>query len=510
MAITDFFDRGWQANPHGTAYVQDERRYSFRNTGELSCRVANALICNGYGKGAKGVVWADNDVGAWACVLGLWRAGMAHIPIDVRDMPEENQVVLNTFDCEIVFFQQAHAGIVNESRSRLPKVRRWVCIDANLPWAPSLAEWSDGQPATPPRVEIDEDDVALLTAAGGAAGMTRGALITHRALQTEVAQFMRLHPYDGTLPVHLAVVPLTQAAGLLSLACTARGGTVVVATSPDAGSVLDAIAKHKVTELFMRPAMLCRLLGMTRIGKPDVSSLRYFLYEAAPTPAVKRKRALEMFGPVMAGIYGRIGASGTIAYLPPADHVVDGRPASEERLSSVGRPTPLVRVAITNEHDEIVKQGETGEICVRGDQALTGFYNAPNKTAETIVDGWFHTGDLGHLDDEGYLHVTGRKKDVIVSAGFDICAREIEAVIWAHPAVQDCAVIGVPDEQWGEAVKAVVELNAGTSVSASELVALCRQRLGSAKTPRSVDFVSALPRSQVGMVLKKALRAQYR
>jgi acyl-CoA synthetase (AMP-forming)/AMP-acid ligase II len=141
---------------------------------------------------------------------------------------------------------------------------------------------------------------------------------------------------------------------------------------------------------------------------------------------------------------------------------------------------------------------------------MQGYYNAPNKTAETIVDGWFHTGDLGHLDDEGYLHVTGRKKDVIVSAGFDICAREIEAVIWAHPAVQDCAVIGVPDEQWGEAVKAVVELNAGTSVSAGELVALCRQRLGSAKTPRSVDFVSALPRSQVGMVLKKALRAQYR
>lgn len=276
MTIIDVFDRGWQANPHGTAYIQDERRYSFQKTGELSCGVANALICNGYGKGAKGAVWADNDVGAWVCVLGLWRAGMAHVPVDVRDIPEEIQVTLNTFDCAIVFFQQAYAGIVNELRSRLPKVRRWVCIDANLPWAPSLAEWSDGQPVTPPRVDIDEDDVALLSTAGGAPGMARGALIAHRALQTEVVQFMRVHPYEGTMPVHLAVVPLTQAAGLLSLACTAQGGTVVVATSPDAGSVLDAIAKHKVTELFMRAAMLCRLLEMTHIGTRDVSSLKYF------------------------------------------------------------------------------------------------------------------------------------------------------------------------------------------------------------------------------------------
>lgn len=510
MAITDFFDRGWHINPHGTAYLQDERRYSFRKAGELSCSVANALICNGCGKGAKGAVWADNDVDAWLCVLGMWRTGMAYIPVDMRDMPEQNQVVLGTFDCDIVFFQQAFAGIVNELRPRLPKVRRWVCIDANLPWAPSLAEWTDGQPVTPPRVDIGLDDVALLAPAADASGMTRGALITHRALRAEVVQFMNTHPYQDGLPVHLAVVPLTHATGMLPLACTAQGGMVVVVTTPDVESVLGAIAKHKVTELFMRTAMLCRLLELTDLGKPDVSSLRYFLYEALPMPAVKLKRALDMFGPVMAGIYGRTGASAAIAYLAPHEHIVDGRPASDERLSSVGRPNPQLRVEIMNERNEIVKHGETGEICVRGDVVMKGYDKAPNKTAEAIVDGWFHTGDLGHFDDEGYLHVSGRKKGLIVSAGVDVCAREIEEVIWAHPAVQDCAVIGVPDEQWGEAVKAVVELNAGHSVSAGELVALCRQKLGSAKAPRSVDFVAALPRCQVGTVLKKDLREQYR
>jgi len=162
-----------------------------------------------------------------------------------------------------------------------------------------------------------------------------------------------------------------------------------------------------------------------------------------------------------------------------------------------------------NEANEIVAQGETGEICVRGDLVMKGYYKTPEKTAETIVDGWLHTGDVGHIDAEGCLHITDRKKDMIISGGFNVYPSEVEQVIWSHPAVQDCAVIGVPDEQWGEAVKAVVELNAGQQVGARELVELCKQKLGSVKAPKTVDFVAALPRSPVGKVLKKDLRARY-
>ena len=211
----------------------------------------------------------------------------------------------------------------------------------------------------------------------------------------------------------------------------------------------------------------------------------------------------------MAGGYGQTEAPASISYLPPEAHLVDGKPAPDERLASVGRPNPLIRVEIMNERNEILPVGGSGEICVRGDLVMKGYYKAPDKTAETIIDGWLHTGDIGHLDAEGYLHITDRKKDMIISGGFNVYPSEIEQVIWAHPAVRDCAVIGVPDEKWGEAVKAVVELNAGHSVDADELIGLCKQKLGSIKAPKSIDFVTALPRSPVGKVLKKDLREQY-
>jgi acyl-CoA synthetase (AMP-forming)/AMP-acid ligase II len=211
----------------------------------------------------------------------------------------------------------------------------------------------------------------------------------------------------------------------------------------------------------------------------------------------------------MMGGYGQTEAPGTISFLRPEEHFVDGRLAADERLSSVGRPSPLVRVEILDADRRPLAQGETGEICVRGDLVMKGYYNEPEKTAETIIDGWLHTGDVGHLDAEGYLHITDRKKDMIISGGFNVYPSEVEQVIWAHPAVQDCAVIGVPDDKWGEAVKAVVELNAGQTVAAEELIALCKSKLGSVKAPKSIDFVAALPRSAAGKVLKKDLRQTY-
>jgi acyl-CoA synthetase (AMP-forming)/AMP-acid ligase II len=223
----------------------------------------------------------------------------------------------------------------------------------------------------------------------------------------------------------------------------------------------------------------------------------------------KLKQAIVVFGPVMTGGYGQTEAPGTISTMPPKEHFAGEAVASDTRLSSVGRPNPLAQVEIMNDANQILGPGATGEICVRGDLVMKGYYKDPVKTAETIVDGWLHTGDIGHIDTDGYLHITDRKKDMIISGGFNVYPSEVEQVIWSHPAVRDCAVIGVPDETWGEAVKAVVELKTGQSASADELIALCKEALGSVKTPKSVDFVDTLPRSAAGKVLKKDLRADY-
>ncbi|MDN7889627.1 AMP-binding protein [Burkholderia cepacia] len=509
MAIIDFYDRGWRLNPDGIAYIQDDRNYTFQEIGELSCRIANGLLAAGLAKEAKAAVWADNDVIGWSCALGMWRAGLAYIPVNGRNAVAENQYVLDAFDCEVLFFHQAFAAAIDALRPSLPKIRLWVCLDADLPWAPSLASWSEHQPATPPAVDYAMDDVVALSATGGTTGAPKGVMNTHRSLQTYFAQFMIAMTYDDARPVNLAAAPMTHTAGMMSLPCTARGGTVVVLPKPDPALLLGAIVKHRVTEFFLPPTVIYRLLDIPGIEQVDFSSLRYFLYGAAPMSVEKLKRAIDVFGPVMTGGYGQTEAPASISYLTPAEHFVDGKLASDTRLASVGRPNPLVRVEIVGECGELLKQGETGEICVRGDLVMKGYYRAPDKTAETIVDGWLHTGDIGHLDRDGYLHITDRKKDMIISGGFNVYPSEIEQVIWAHPAVQDCAVIGVPDDKWGEAVKAVVELNAGQQVSAEELVALCKEKLGSVKAPKSVDFVAALPRSTAGKVLKKDLREQY-
>lgn len=514
MAIIDFFDRGWRINPQGTAYIQDERHYGFQEVGELSCQIANALLAGGFPKETKGAVWAANDVTAWTCTLGLWRANMCWIPVGARNSVNENQQILDSFDCEILFFQKEFAAAISSLRDRLPKVKLWICVDddaKDVADSIRLNDWIKNHPTTAPHVKVDMDDVVALSPTGGTTGVPKGVMNTHRSMQTFCAHFLVNCPYDDEhRPVNLAAAPMTHTAGLLSLPCTSRGGVVVVVSKPDPALLLAAIPKHKVTETFLPPTVIYRLLDIPELNKKvDFSSLRYFMYGAAPMSVEKLKLALEIFGPVMMGGYGQTECPASISFLPPHQHYCNGELASDERLASVGHPSPLIRVEIMNEANEIVGQGVTGEICVRGDLVMKGYYKAPDKTAETIINGWLHTGDIGHLDKDGYLHITDRKKDMIISGGFNVYPSEVEQVIWGHPAIQDCAVIGIPDDKWGEAVKAVVELNVGQTVSADELIALCKEKLGSVKTPKSIDFVPTLPRSPVGKVLKKDLRATY-
>ncbi|CAN7308448.1 AMP-binding protein [Pseudomonas sp. LjRoot71] len=514
MAIIDFFDRGWRSNPQGSAYIQDEREYSFTEVGELSCRIANALLATDLPKETKGAVWAANDVTAWTCTLGLWRANMCWLPVGARNSADDNHYVLDAFDCEVLFFQKYFAPVIAELQPRLPKIRHWICVDGSAPeiiGSHSLQDWISGQAVSKPNVAVDMDDVVMLSSTGGTTGKPKGVMNTHRSLQTFCAHFMIGCPYGAEeKPVNLAAAPMTHTAGLLSLPATARGGSVAVVTSPDPAVLLAAISKHRVTELFLPPTVIYRLLDVPGLQhKVDFSSLKYLMYGAAPMSVEKLKQAIEVIGPVMMGGYGQTECPASIAYLPPDEHLRNGRIADDARLSSVGRPNALIHCEILDDDNQILAQGETGEICVRGDLLMKGYYKAPDKTAETIIDGWLHTGDIGHIDTEGYLHITDRKKDMIISGGFNVFPSEVEQVIWGHPAVQDCAVIGVPDAVWGEAVKAVVELNAGQTISADELIALCKQKLGSVKAPKTVDFIDTLPRSPIGKVLKKDLREKY-
>lgn len=510
MAIIDFFDRGWDMDGAAIAYVQDDRTFSFDEVGGLSCRIARKLLSLGLPQGTKGAIWSANDVIAWTCALGLWRANMTWIPVNPRNAAPDRGRILDAFDCEVLFFQAAFANTITALKPMLPKVRHWICIDGDLPDADRLDAWCADQPSTKPAVSYGMDDVFVIMPTGGTTGTPKGVMNTHRAVQTSFAHYLMVLTYrDGTVPVNLAAAPMTHTAGLLSLPCTAQGGKVVVLTRPEPTLLVQAIATHRVTEFFLPPTVIYALLEAPGIERADFSSVRYLLYGAAPMSVEKLKKAIALWGPVLCGGYGQSEAMGSISNLRPDEHMVGDRLADDERLASVGRPNPLVRVEIMDDDNRILPRGATGEICVRGDLVMAGYYKDPAKTAEAIVDGWLHTGDVGYRDAEGYLHLTDRKKDMIITGGFNVYPATVEQVIWGHPAVRDCAVIGVPDPKWGEAVKAVVELNPGASVAAEELIALCKDKLGSVMAPKSIDFMASLPRSPVGKVLKKNLRESY-
>jgi len=511
-AAIHFFDRGWKINPNGVAYYMDGKEYTFIEIGELSCRIANALLATGFKKETKGAVWSDNHPISWTCTLSLWRAGLAWVPVHPRGNLEENCWILDSFDAEAIFFTKHYAKSVLSLKDKLPKVKLWICIDDEAEGALSLASFIKDQPATKPKIQYEPDDVIAVMPTGGTTGMPKGVMNTNRSFSTFCTNFLigQSYPHDE-YPVNLAAAPMTHTAGALSLPCSARGGKVVVLPKPDPLLLFDAIAKQRVTEFFLPPTVIYRILDVPGIEKLDLSSVKYLLYGAAPMSVEKLKKAIKLFGPIFTGGYGQTEAPASISGLSAAEHFKAGGKefADDSRLASVGRPCMLTEVEIMDDNNQPLPPGQTGEICVRGDIVMKGYYKAPEKTAETIIDGWLHTGDVGHMDTEGYLYITDRKKDMIITGGFNVYPQEVEQVIWGHPAVGECAVIGVPDDDWGEAVKAIVELKPGQTVTPDELIALCKAKMESYKCPKTVDIVETLPRSLNGKVLKKDLREQY-
>jgi len=512
-AIIDFFDRGWRINPNGVAYTMDGKEFTYTEIGELSCRIANALIAAGFEKETKGAVWSLNHPISWTCTLSLWRAGLAWIPVNPRSPLESNSFILESFDAEVIFFTKYFAEVAMSLKDKLSQVKLWICIDDTVEGALSLEAFIKDQPPTPPEILYEPDDVVAVMPTGGTTGLPKGVMNTNRSFSAFCINYLlgTFYPNDE-YPVNLAAAPMTHTAGVLSMPCSARGGKVVVLTKPEPMAMFEAIAKQRVTEFFLPPTVIYRLLDVPGIEKIDFSSVKYLLYGAAPMSVEKLKKAIQVFGPIMMGGYGQTEAPASIAFFRPEEHFKGGlgkQFADDARLSSVGRPSMLVKVEIMDDNNRILPAGQTGEICVRGDLVMKGYYKAHEKTAETVVNGRLHTGDVGYMDAEGYLYITDRKKDMIISGGFNVYPQEVEQVLWGHPAISDCAVIGVPDKDWGEAVKAVVELKPGQTATPEELIALCKAKLGSVKAPKSVDITAALPRSPNGKVLKKDLRSQY-
>ncbi len=505
MRLIDYLDKGAMLGPDAPCLTMGDTDLSYRQVQGISHRVARALQRSGISPGEKVAVLSGNDATAFACVFGLSRAGAVWCPINPRNEAAENRHVLDAFDCVALIFHSAYAPMVEQMRAQLPRLRLLVCLDAPHLLAPSFAQWTEG--ADDAAIEIAPvDELAMIAGTGGTTGVPKGVMLTGRNLETMSALTLMGFPFRGR-PVYLALAPLTHAAGVLCFPIMALGGRIVIMPKPDLGEFLALIERHAVTHTFLPPTLIYMLLQHDRLASTRRDSLQCFWYGAAPIAPARLEEALSRIGPVMAQLFGQTEAPMMISMMRPEEHFRADGTVARERLSSAGRPGPLVQVAMMSPDGALLPAGETGEIVIRSSLVMAGYYKNPEATAEASRFGWHHTGDVGFIDAEGFLHIVDRAKDMIISGGFNVYSVEVEQALLQHPDVQDGAVIGLPDEKWGERVVAVLQLQPGRQADAEAIKAFVKARIGSVKAPKQVEIWPDLPRSKVGKVLKKEIRA---
>lgn len=511
MRIIDYFDNGAKYYPDNVAFIDiDEGGASMTYAQSLPVthRYAAAMHANGYGQGTHVGILAPNSTIAFLTLLGLFRAEGVWLPINPRNAVATNIDLLTRFDGELLFY---HTEFENEAREILeavPGIREAICINGEGSVGKSFEAWSEGCPQTHAVGPVDMDATMAVFPTGGTTGKSKGVVMNHRSIHTMFLNFYSHFNYhDDTC--HLVVAPMTHSAGLIGSIHFARGGTNAIMSKAAPNLICDAFEKYSVTHVFLPPTVVYMMLALPDVRERDYSSLQHLLVGAAPTSLGKLKEAIDVFGPVMTEAFGQSEAPAAITAKAPWDYMDAQGNINERRLASIGRPCINNIVATLDEQGNEVARGEPGEICIRGELVTPGYYKNPEATAEVREFGWHHTGDIGVMDDEGFITIVDRKKDMIITGGFNVFPNEVEQVLSTHPAVQDCAVIGIPDEKWGEAVKAVIQLKPGNECGEDALIELCKQELGSVKAPKSVDFIDDLPRSPAGKVLKTDLRKTY-
>jgi fatty-acyl-CoA synthase len=498
LLLGDVIRRHARHRPERTAYVIGEERVTYRRFDAMANRLAHTLRALGVGRGGRVAPLATNRVEYPAIYFAVAKLGAIHVPLNFRYRAGELRYALAQSESSVLLHAGAFDGLVEEVRDALPALRTVLSLERDVPGL--LARASDAEPAADPALAEDDPHVMLYTS--GTTGDPKGALLSHRTYVLQAFQTQRTTGL-GEDDVGLCMFPMFHMGGwAMPLGYWANGGSVVIMEKAEPAEILRAVARERVTYLYLIPTLYNAVLALPEFATTDLSSLRALGSGTSVMTEAQVRTIIDRFrNPNLFIMYGQTEA-GPVASLRPPD--VARKP------TSIGRPALNVDVRVVDAADADVAAGGTGEIVCRSEYTMLGYWRMPEETAQAFRGGWLHTGDLGAFDDEGFLHIAGRLKEMIKCGGENVFPAEVERCLLEHPAVAEAAVFGVPDAHWGEVVVAAVVRRPGASLAEDDVVAHVRDRLAGYKKPRFVRFVDALPRTaSTRQVQKTLLREQW-
>ncbi|RJP25374.1 MAG: long-chain-fatty-acid--CoA ligase [Candidatus Abyssobacteria bacterium SURF_5] len=497
-----------ESDPSKLAIKYERDSFTFEQLLTRVCQLVNALHNLGARKGDRVAILSQNCHQYrelfWAVALGNFMI----VPVNYRLSPREIAYILNDSEAKILLVSDEYSSLIESIKNRLTSTKHFIGIQTAAAGLRDYEELISSASSAPPPSLPAADDLIWLLYTSGTTGLPKGAMHTHRSVTALVDLAVSNFAIDEATR-SLVVTPFyALSGGGWDSICSCMGSTTVILRNFNPVEVLETIQNERITDVHLVPAMINFIVNCPDFDQFDLSSLQRITYGASPMPPQLMRKAMEKIGPIFIQDFG-CAEGGLMTLLPETEHVLEGPEERTRRLTSCGKGLPELDVRVLNEQGQDVKPGEVGELTVKGDTVMAGYWKMPEATAQVLRDGRLHTGDLATVDSEGWIYIVDRKKDMIISGGANIYPREVEDVLFAHPAVLEAAVIGVPDEKWGENVKALVVLKPAMQCSEEELINHCKANLASYKKPKSIEFVDSLPRNPSGKVLKRVLREKY-
>jgi len=486
-----------------TAFVIGARRISYAETRRAIAAAKATFRAIGLRRGDTVVQLTKNRPEQWFVTMALFMSGIRSVALHALGSADDHIHIINDSEATLVLLDGPFVDRAERYRAACSGVTHWMCHDDSQA-LPSF--WTESTKLPPERLicESEPDDIVRLAYTGGTTGRPKGVMLSARSLMTTALLSLAEWELPNEIRM-LCAAPLSHGAGSLVIPTLCRGGTLYVQQGFNTGDFMDAIEEHRITAFYGVPSMLYSLLDDPRAPRFDWSSVEFILYGGSPMSPTRIEEAIRVFGPVLNQAYGQTEAPSCITLLRKADHLV----TNSSRLLSCGMSYAGISVSILDDSCQPVAAGVAGELCVRGPHVMAGYWKRPEETAKAFAGGWLHTGDVAYSDEDGYIHLIDRKKDMIISGGFNVYPKEVEDAIMNHPAVAAVAVIGVPDPKWGESVKAFVVCRAQKAVGENELLTFVREAKGPVNTPKSIEFLESLPMTALGKPDKKALRSAF-